>query len=324
MGVSGMGRRALESRCDPADQAEFYRRVGELLQDLGGVAAAPDAGVRLFWARGQEMSWRDLPARPGCFAVAGRHERCDLGLPEDPDISLRHLLASAHRLLDGRVALRLLSLRARLPFFLDDERPHTSIVAIGPVVLRLGSYQLAAVPVGPGQLGSVPDQRVLELPRYSKSEEQAPLVPYTLPGAPEQRTWAGVSRVTTAPAISEVNMLARTVPMPADVFARLSFQQGCNGALVALSERDLRRGVLIGRAPKCLEGGLAGVLSQVASRVHLLLLREGRRTCAYDLCSTNGTLLGGRRTRWMVLPPRVTLDLGHGIRMRWVEDVPRR
>src|SRR5689334_3682391 len=45
---------------------------------MNGVPSA-EAGFRLFWVRGRDVGWLDLP-RGGAHAVIGRHTNCDLVL----------------------------------------------------------------------------------------------------------------------------------------------------------------------------------------------------------------------------------------------------
>jgi hypothetical protein len=108
--------------------------------------AAP--GVRLVWSRGSKLGWRDLTATPGEFAVVGRHSQCDVVLPFDPAVALRHLLVRAVTLDDGTVATRLLDLKTGLGFYLDDDVERRALVASGPVALRVGRYALVALPSG--------------------------------------------------------------------------------------------------------------------------------------------------------------------------------
>jgi hypothetical protein len=304
------------------EQQGFYRRAGALLEldDEG----PPEPGFRLFWGRKHDVAWRDLPATDGSHAIVGRHPCCQIRLADDREISLRHLLATAHLLDDGAVALRLINLRASLPFFLDDDTPRWSLVAAGPVVLRLGSYVLVGVPVGAGAASRLPNHRFRELPSYHKTEAPA-LSPSPLRAAapaaagPRRAQSEEISHITISPRITDIGAVSES--SPTDAFAQLTVQGDGAGAQVGISEADLRLGVLIGRSEKCLDRGVTAILSKNISRAHLLLLREETRTCAYDLGSTNGTRVDGVEASWVVLPRSTTLELGQGdvIRLRWRE-----
>jgi len=132
---------------EDAAAAAALARVSDYLATCPEVA--PDSrGYRLFWARGDEVGHRDLTAAD--HAILGRHTACDIPLPGAAELSLRHLLVATTVLADGTCALRVLDLRASLPFYTDDAQPRRSIVAAGPVVLRLGSYLFGGVPIEPG------------------------------------------------------------------------------------------------------------------------------------------------------------------------------
>lgn len=130
---------------ETAAAAAYDRAVAHLAALPEGPAEA--AGYRLFWARGGDAGHRDIGAED--HAVVGRHSACDIPLPAASELSLRHLLVAMTTLADGAPALRVLDLHASLPFYTDDGQPRRSIVATGPVVLRLGTYLFGGVPIGP-------------------------------------------------------------------------------------------------------------------------------------------------------------------------------
>jgi hypothetical protein len=72
-----------------------------------------------------------------------------------------------------------------------------------------------------------------------------------------------------------------------------------------LSSAAIDTGVLVGRAPKC-NAALRNLLHAGISRVHLLL----RRGVAYDLASTQGTFVSGKRVRSAVVTEGMELVLG--------------
>jgi len=62
------------------------------------------------------------------------------------------------------------------------------------------------------------------------------------------------------------------------------------------------------------------VLNEWVSRAHLLILREGDKIHAFDLCSMNGTYRDCRMIRHVLLSERgVALHLGSaaGVSLRW-------
>jgi hypothetical protein len=64
-----------------------------------------------------------------------------------------------------------------------------------------------------------------------------------------------------------------------------------------VSGDDLDRGVLIGRAARCVDGGMRSLLDMNISRVHALLLRGPRGLVVYDTASTQGMYTGTQRVR---------------------------
>ena len=64
-------------------------------------------GYRVFWTRPPAMGYLDLAARPGEYAVLGRHYKCDWFLDGDDRVSLRHLLLTSYPLDGGGVVLQL-------------------------------------------------------------------------------------------------------------------------------------------------------------------------------------------------------------------------
>ncbi len=248
-------------------------------------------GHRVFWVRGRDLAWLDLPARRDAYAILGRHTRCDLRLPHDEDVSLRHVLVRSCLLADGNLALRVLDLRSGMPFFLEDDRPRASIVAAGPVAIRLGEYSICAFPVAPGSpTGGHGPYR--ELPRADVAFARV------LPrGVPDRRG----SYITVMPPAPSLEDLAW--PAAPDGSARVTLRHGDRAASVVIPDADLDLGVIVGRADRCVDRGLRAVLTMSISRSHLLLLREGDDVHAFDLCSSQGTRIGREPIRRSGLPP---------------------
>ena len=241
-------------------------------------------GVRLVWSRGGELGWRDLSATPGDFAVVGRHSQCDIVLPFDPAVALRHLLVRVTTLDDGTLATRLLDLKTGLGFYLDDDVERRALVASGPVALRVGRYALVALPAG------------VPLPETRPAAEvvDAPVMPTT--GAGKTTT-----RVTTLPPVPMLEDIARDVAGPGS--ARVTLRRGVAWARVDVSETALNVGVLVGRADRC-EPRLRSVMTDSVSRTHVLLLRELGVVTAFDVASTQGVYAAGQRVRRAKLPDR--------------------
>lgn len=286
------------------------------------LAALPDApadasGYRLFWVRNGDIGHKDLGLED--HAVVGRHSACDIALASGAELSLRHLLVATASLADGTPALRILDLHASLPFYTDDGKPRRSIVATGPLVLRLGTYLFGGVPLSPrldgGRLPAEMPRAVVT--RADRPEEEPAsgletsseistmlpdeddLYPSELRAEtetpPETAGSPLVTRVTVVPKAAFLTDVV--LPSSQTAFARLTLLREGHSASVDLPAADLEGGVLIGRSERCADGGLRRVLDGNISRVHALLLRDGEDVIAFDLCSTQGMYLDGRSIR---------------------------
>lgn len=271
-------------RLEAAWLDEAYARARAL--DVAPMAAA---GVRLVWWRGNELGWRDLDAHPNAYAVVGRHTQCDVVLPSDPAVALRHLLVRATTLEDGTPAVRVLDLRTALGFHLDDDVERRAIVATGVLALRLGRYALVALPTG------------VELPE----ERPAPEIVESAK-VPARATASGLggsqrTSVTNLPPAPRLDDIARDAAAPG--LARVTLRRGDAWARVDLPDAALDAGVLVGRADRC-ETRVRAVLTESISRVHLLILREHGVVHAFDAASMQGVFSDGERVRRVRLPDR--------------------
>ena len=266
-------------RLDPGWLDEAYKRARDL--DVSPMTAP---GLRIVWWRGDEHGWYDLVAQSRKYAIVGRHTQCDIVLPNDASIALRHLLLRATSLEDGSPALRVLDLRTGLGFHLDDDVEQRALVATGPLAIRLGRYAVVALP-----------SRV-ELPATRPSPEivDAPCMPTHSGGTGSFRTG-----VTTLPPAPLLENLAREVASAGH--AKVTLRRGGASASVDLPDAALEAGVLVGRADRC-ETRLRSVLTESVSRVHVLLLREHGVVHAFDCASMQGVYAGGERVRRVRMP----------------------
>lgn len=268
-----------------------------------GLAAIPPrepraASFRLFWTRGNENGFRDFSLGAGQHLIVGRHTRCDVVLPNDPDLSLRHLLIVPEGGHEPR--LRLVDLRAAMPMYTTIERPARSLTVEGPFAVRLGTYVLGGFRVGIGAEpppASLPAMESFEA--ASASEHSRKAGGSTRVGF-DDSPYRGVRRSTIITSLPRPLTLveASDAPSAGPAMATLVGRREGQTARVPLREEDLRRGVLVGRAEKCLDQGLKLVMTMQISRVHAVLLLDDRNTVwLYDAGSTNGTLVTGSRVR---------------------------
>jgi pSer/pThr/pTyr-binding forkhead associated (FHA) protein len=87
--------------------------------------------------------------------------------------------------------------------------------------------------------------------------------------------------------------------------------------MIDLTEAELDLGVLVSRTVRCVDESLRAILDDNISRGHVLLLHHGDVFEAFDLCSTNGTFVGGKRVKRLLLEDGATLALGSGLTLEW-------
>lgn len=270
-------------------------------------------GYTLLWTNGRDEGFFPLYAGAAHYAIIGRHSQSDVVLGEDQTLSLRHILAKAIILEDRSVALRLLDLKAAVPFCLEDGEPRRSVVVHGPMLFRLGDYVLGAVPHDPAERSAhgCGPYRQPDRPRIVESQR----VPTCAGRKPGRQTL-----ITILPAAPSLHEAAVSSAPDALAGQKITLSRGYDTATINLSDFALESGVLIGRAPRCVEGGLHSLLNLSVSRVHLMILRDGARDIAFDLCSTQGTFLMERRVREVPLPSTgttLTLAQNNPIDLWW-------
>jgi len=281
-------------------------------------------GYRLYTMTAAQFASRDVLAGGASFAILGRHTACDVVLAGDASIALRHVLVECTVLDDGCPRLSVLDLESDHGFLLANGTFERSIVAAGPIAFRVGAYAVVALP------GGVPLPEALPVPACDRADGRAlPLrapvpVPPSSHGAPVPSGAAPMSRITLLPramVLSERPTLG-VVPhagSPACDY-ELSLASAGGRVSVYLSVAELERGLLVGRANKCLDAGLRSVLNIGISRVHLLLLRDAAGCRAYDIASTQGTYRDGRSVRRASLEDegtRLVLGAVSGIGLSW-------
>ncbi|HSQ66101.1 MAG TPA: hypothetical protein VLM85_22925 [Polyangiaceae bacterium] len=242
-------------------------------------------GYRVYWVCAGSFGSRDLRAGASDFAIAGRHTLCDVVLEGHPSVALRHLLLRTTCLDDGCPRLSVLDLQTHEGFELADGSRHRSLAGVGAIALRVGSHVLVALPSGEPAPADLP--------------EPVQVHPYRQPARAFGQTMVSL----LAPPVSIADREDSRAPGGPGTYA-VTLQGERGHATTFVTGLDLARGVLFGRAPKCVGGGLREVLTMGISRVHLLVLpgREPFECIAYDLASTQGVYQHGQRARRFKLP----------------------
>jgi pSer/pThr/pTyr-binding forkhead associated (FHA) protein len=235
-----------------------------------------------------------LPPSGIAHLIVGRHERCDVVLSRDNDVSLRHLLLRATRDAQGHIHLRAIDLRSRHGLLSEDGRRCQAIASKGPLFLQVASHVLFLLPTGPSAKpwtrdagetwrGFAPrSQEILPPPQPLKSRE--------------------------APASGSLRLATVTIQSS-------SQEAGDLTSTHAVWSDQLERGILVGRDDRCSH---FGVDEGKLSRVHLVLLSVDDEVWAIDTASTNGTrAVNGGPFRQLLLTGEMQLVLADALSLRW-------
>lgn len=263
-----------------------------------------EPGHRLYWMSDSFFSCIDLAAGDEHHIVAGVHSQCDLRLEGDRTLDDRHLLLRSETLDDGCPVLKVLDLDTRAGFFLTDGSAPHSISAIGPIVLRLGTLMLVALPAGERLPDELPEARCTRVrPRTERRlvplQPVPPVVVAPIAGAESPRRVSDV-RVLPGPIqISELSDLSELDPARRVAAGyELTLETATDRAVFRLTLDDLDHGVLVGRDPRrCVANRVLRIFHVAVSRVHLLLLRQRDSIVVHDVASMNGTWVDRRRVR---------------------------
>jgi hypothetical protein len=343
---SGLWREMARRHALPHAEAYAIARAADRLRD-------PQAqiGYRLYWMSDKILGSIDVYAQPSGYAVVGRHGSCDVVLDDERVISLRHVIVRASSLDDGLPVLSVLDLHSTDGFELSDGSKQRSVAASGPVVFRIGTHSLVALP----SAGRCPD--VLPVPhveagpaaeaeaaqaaqaRAAKAPPVHRAAPVRIePGRaqeiarpiPRHRSpdEGPVSRITLLTPSVDLSRRSSVEPSPfpasyvptGEGYEVVVASHDGRRAGVRLTNTDLDYGVLIGRAEKCVDAGLRSILVDAISRVHVLLIREKGECRLYDVASLIGTFVNGERVRCHPLADMgttVQLASASGVTLHW-------
>jgi hypothetical protein len=235
-----------------------------------------------------------LPSSGIAHLIVGRHERCDVVLSRDNDVSLRHLLLRATRASHGRIHLRAIDLRSRRGLLSEDGTRCEAIASNGPLFLKIASYVVFLLPTGPG---AKPWSRDADETWRGFAPRNQEILPPPQP-----------LKSRSAPAPGSLRLATITIQSS-------SAQAGDLTSTHAVWSDQLERGILVGRDDRCSHGGLEeGNLS----RVHLVLLSVDDEVWAIDTASTNGTrAVSGPPFRQFLLSGETQLVLADALSLRW-------
>lgn len=268
---------------------------------------------------GEAAGMLTLCARVGrpVSAIIGRHDRCDLFLHRNEQLSLRHLalvlepVASWER---GpvKVRYRLLDLRTSEGMIDESGKPLRGLLADGPAIVRVGGYALFVLPVGdPSDWPASGADAWSILPARMYLDEHD-LAQGTAPRFQMPRAGARETYITRTSGPRDTGMrLAQ-----GDLAGVLELFTPHRQLSLSIGHAALRDGVLLGRYQRCDMTEVAGE-DHSLSRVHALLIASDERLVLVDTATTNGTFERGEPARLVIMDGHTELRLGKRTFARW-------
>lgn len=277
---------------------------------VGAVALATGklAGTLVLRARVAELQ----------SAIVGRHEQAGLYLDDDPALALRHLavLLDPVRSSFQDLRLRILDLRTDAHFYSEGGHELESLDAAGAVFLRCAGFALLILPTGdPTDWPEDAEDAWACLPERICLDERRCPAPAR---AAKPQGGGRTTFIRFLPGPGEVSEAPR---LEGPAIGRLVVDVEGRRVAIAVDEPRLKRGIILGRYPRCESAAPLFSDDSGVSRVHLLVTLAGGRVWAIDTGSTHGTFArsGQRREREVRLDDAGTvLTLaGNRISVRW-------
>lgn len=238
----------------------------------------------------------------------GRHRECDVCLPKDPSVSLRHLSVISHpydAASGRRISFRILDLRTHLAFADCFGQRMQGVIADGPTLVVIGRYALLLLPTGDGtrlpESASAGFSLVAD-PVYLDPQGRRPLlssITELAPAPPARDDDAGLHRtslsVIEGPARASTGLLGAAE----EPLGTLEVSAEGHSRKLVVGARAAGQGLLLGCYERCDDDRLSHLQHHAISRVHLLVWLHGETLYAIDTASTNGTFVhkDGKRVR---------------------------
>lgn len=264
-----------------------------------------------------------MRARPGrhVASIIGRHDQCDLFLDKHSSLALRHLAivldpVQSWSRNSTNVHYRILDLRTERGFSDEQGNAMRGLAAEGPAFMRCSGHAIFIMPVGdPSDWPESSADAWDMLPERVYFDElrgdpRGSLTNMPLPQSHKAKRKSLIFR-TLGPRDTGMGLVDR-----GDVSGTLDIIGPNLRGQLAIGERALRDGVLVGRYGRC--DGAALLEDASLSRVHVLLLHVDNTLLAIDTASRNGSHLPGQgKARVMVLDGDTEIHLGKHTRIRW-------
>ena len=251
-------------------------------------------------------------------AIVGRHDQCDLFLDRHSSLALRHLAVVLDPVQSWRrnsttVRYRVLDLRTERAFTDEESKHLRGLRAEGPTLVRCAGHALFVLPLGdPTDWPESPTDAWAMMPERVYFDE--------MQSTPD----GSLAKVRLDLDQTRQSMIFRTHG-PRDTGMRL-VEGGVAGTLevigdtkrgrLAIGDRALRDGVLLGRYARC--DGTELLEDTSLSRVHMLLIHIDDALLAIDTASRNGSHLPGHaNARVIAIDGDTEIHLGKHTRIRW-------
>jgi hypothetical protein len=301
--------------CDrpaPLEAAQiFARRYDDIRESLHRLRR-PGVVIVGASASGRLAGSVCISAKPDTIttAIIGRHAQADFFLPDDPEVSLRHLAVIVH---PARAGLRYAVLDLRTGRGFRDERDvrRDALVADGSVVFRCASATFFVLAGGRGERwpddaraawAALPPRQYLDEPPRARLAvvEDEPSLP----------------RITRVTGVHGPAALQKRLVQEGEIpLGELQITCGAVAQAILLGRAAAREGVLVGRYERC--DGALQLDDDRVSRVHLLVIEIEGQLYAVDTASSNGVLVGEEARREVRLDYGTRLSLGGETTVEW-------
>ncbi|HMI90732.1 MAG TPA: FHA domain-containing protein [Polyangiales bacterium] len=247
--------------------------------------------------------------------TVGRHRECDVCLPKDPSISLRHLAVVAHPFDpagDRHVSFRILDLRTNLAFADCFGQRMQGVIADGAAIFTIGRYVLLLLPTGDGtRLPESSDVGFSSIadPVYLDPQGRRPVVSGITELRPEGQGQApantndsahddgGMHRTSLSVIEGPTRASAGLLGSAEEPLGTLEISAEGHSRKLVVGGRAASQGLLLGCYDRCDDDRLSHLKHHSISRVHLLIWLHGETLYAIDTASTNGTFVHRDRKR---------------------------
>jgi hypothetical protein len=213
--------------------------------------------------------------------IVGRHDQCDLFLPTNVDLALRHLAivldpVKSWSRNSSKVGYRVLDLRTTGGFCDEDDRPLRGLRADGPAVIRCAGHVIVILPLGdPTDWPERADDAWAMLPERVYFDELDHVPSGSMPRMLPRQTRQSVVMRTHGPRDTGQGLVEG-----GDIAGTLELHGKSRSGVITVGADALRDGVLLGRYARC--DGAALLDDPKLSRVHALLLHVDDALLAID------------------------------------------